>query len=464
MEKLFRLSQYKTNVRTEILAGLTTFFTMAYIIFVNPNILGASGMNPQGVFVATILAAALGTLLMAFLANLPYAQASGMGLNAFFAYTVCGTMGFVWQEALAMVFLCGLVGIIITATKVRRSLIAAIPVNLQHAMGGGVGVFIAYIGLKNGGLINFADTMPGLTPGAQVVPKLVEFNSWGPILTVIGIAVTVVLLVRKVKAALFIGILVTTALAFITGYSSIPEGFKAVDVSAMGGIKEVAFAFFGDKGLASLFADSSRILTALVAMFAFLMSDIFDTIGTFIGTGRSTGIFDQKEEKILQSGKGGFTTRLEKGLFADATASMAGSLFGTSNVTTYVESASGISVGGRTGLTALTTAVLFLLCLPFAALVTIVPGVATAPALIVVGILMMENFAKIKWSNMEEAVPAFFSAIVMALVYDISYGIAAGFIFYCLIKICTGKVKEIHPLLGGATVLFLFNFVLQAVT
>lgn len=463
METLFKLKQYGTNVRTEIVAGVTTFLTMAYIIFVNPSILGTTGMNPDGVFVATILAAAVGTLMMAFVANLPYAQAPGMGLNAFFAFTVCGIMGFTWQEALAMVFICGIIGMIVTVTKARHALMRAIPASLQHAIGGAIGLFIAYIGLKNAGIIQFVSTSEGLTPGAAAVPGLVNFTETGVLIALAGLVITVVLMLLKLKGALLWGILITTVISLVTGFVEWP-GFKALfDLSRLGGIGDVAGAAFTSQGFGSLFADSSRVFLAIVAIFAFAMTDIFDTIGTFIGTGRRSGIFDEAEEKTMSSGKAGFSSRMERGLFSDLTATTTGAVLGTSNVTTYVESAAGIGVGGRTGLTALTTAVCLLLCLPLAAVAGLVPSQATAPALMLVGVLMMGNFSKIKWDDFEEALPAFFTVLIMAFGYSISYGIAAGFLFYCIVKLVTGKVKELHPILIGATLLFLLNFVMQAV-
>ncbi len=462
MEKLFRLKKYGSNVRTELLAGITTFFTMAYIIFVNPNILSSTGMNWNGVFVATCLAAAVGTLIMSFLANLPYAQAPGMGLNAFFAYAVCASMGFAWQEALAMVFICGLISVTLTVTKVRKSLLLSIPRSIQNAIGGAIGLFIAYIGLKNAGILEFAGTAEGLTTGAAAVPRLVNFTDRGVQLALIGLLIMVVLMLLKIKGALFIGIIATTVIGIPMGIVDL-SNIKWFDMSAVADVKEVAFAFFGNTGFSSMFGDPTRIFLAITAIIAFSLTDIFDTIGTFIGTGRQSGIFTDEDEKHLREG-GQLSTRLERGLLADMIATVCGSLFGTSNVTTYVESATGISAGGRTGLTSLTTGILLLLCIPFASVVGIVPAQATAPVLILVGVLMMASFMHIRWDSFEEALPVFFTVVIMAFGYSISYGIAAGFIFYCIAKICTGKIKEIHPLLGGAALFFILNFVLQAVT
>ena len=460
MNEFFGLSEKGTNVRTELMAGLTTFFTMAYIMFVNPSILSLSGMNWGGVFVATILATAIGTLIMGLVANVPYAVAPCMGLNAFFTFSVCFGLGFKWQEALTMVFICGIINILITVTKVRKAIIRSIPRSLQLAIGGGIGLFIAYIGVKNGGLINFTATSDGFTPGAVAVPGIAHFSASGPLLTVIGLVIMVSLLVLKVKGALLIGIISTTLIGIPMGVTKLPE--KLFDTGALAGFGEVSFAFFGDVGFATLFNHGAEMIPiVLITIFAFSLSDTFDTIGTFIGTGRKTGIFDAADEKALENSRG-FKSRMDKALFADATATSIGALLGTSNTTTYIESASGIGVGGRTGLTSVFVALLFLLCLPFAALFGMVPAEATAPALIIVGVLMAESFADIRWKELDESVPAFFTVIIMTFAYNISYGIAAGFIFYCIVKICKKEFREVHPIIVGATLLFLLNFILLA--
>lgn len=459
MEKFFKLSKYGTNVKTEVMAGLTTFFTMAYIIFVNPLILSSTGMSRNGVTVATIIATMVGTLILGLVANVPYAAAPGMGLNAFFAYTVCGSLGFAWQEALAMVFICGLINVVITVTKLRKYIIQSIPRSLQLAIGGGIGLFIAYIGMKNAGFLTFSDTAEGVTPGAQIVPVISNFSDKGVLLALFGLILITVLMILKVKGAMLIGIVVSTILALIMGITSMPE--KAIDMSAVGDVKEVAFSFFGSPGFGSLFSEPSRILPALMAIFAFSISDTFDTIGTFIGTGNKTGIFDNEDEQALANSKG-FSSRMDKALFADSTATSIGALFGTSNTTTYVESAAGIGVGGRTGLTSLVVSLLFLLCLPFTSIIGMVPSQATAPVLIIVGVLMVESFTGIKWTELEESIPAFMTIIFMTLGYSISNGIAAGFLFYCIVKLCKGKAKELHPILIGSTALFILYFIVQA--
>jgi len=487
MDKFFKLKESGTNVRTELIAGITTFFTMAYIIFVNPDILSAAMQTADGVplwygvFIATIIATVVGTLVMALVANVPYAVAPGMGLNAFFTYTVCFGLGFAWQEAMAMVFICGLINILITVTKVRKHIIKSIPLSLQNAIGGAIGVFIAYIGVKNAGWLNFTSEpfswfaiqsdwssgpLESITPAthtvvtdASIIPALANFDNLGAIIAVIGLVIIVVLMILKVKAAMLLGIIGATLIAVLTGYAELPS--KIFDFSGMSQVNDVAFSFFGNPGLGSMFSDPAKILPAILVIFAFSLTDTFDTVGTFIGTGRKTGIFDEADMKALDSSSG-FKSKMDKALFADSTATSIGALVGTSNATTYIESAAGINVGGKTGLTSVFTALLFVLCLPFMALFGIVPAAATAPALIVVGVLMAESFTGIKWSDFEDALPAFLTVIIMAFSYNISYGIAAGFLFYIIAKIMRGKAKEVHPIIYIATFLFIVNFVVLA--
>ncbi len=470
MDKFFKLEQNGTTVATEIIAGLTTFFTMSYIIFVNPAILSQTGIPWGAVFLATIIASAVGTLVMGLFANVPYALAPGMGLNAFFTYTVCFGLGFTWQQALTMVFICGLINIALTVTKIRKVIITAIPRGLQSAIGGGIGIFIAYIGIKSAGLLSFTSD-PGtytlldsgtVIADSSIVPALVALNNPTVLLSLIGLALTVILLVLRVKGAILLGIIGTTLIG-------IPMGI--VDVSTIGVSSGVAQSFselgtvfgaiFSSEGFPSLFADPSKILLVLITIFAFSMTDIFDTIGTFIGTGRKTGIFSEEDEKAMLSSSG-FKSKMDKALFADSIATSIGALFGTSNTTTYVESAAGIGAGGRTGLTSVVTALLFILAIFLAPVAGIVPAAATAPALIVVGIMMMSAFVDIKWDNIEDAIPSFFAGIFMALCYSISYGIAGGFVFYCLVKLCKGQLRQVHPVVTVSTVFFILNFIVLA--
>ncbi len=452
MEKFFKLKENNTKVSTEIIAGFTTFFAMSYIIIVNPQILSESGMPIGAVFLATIIASAIGTLFMGLFANVPYALAPGMGLNAFFTYTVVLRLGFSWQEALAMVFICGIINVLITVTKLRKLIVTAIPLSLQNAIGGGIGVFIAYIGLLNVGLINFDSG----------VPSIALFNSPVILLTVIGLLITLVLLVLNVKGAILIGIVATTIIGIpmgVTDLSSLSSGSGIGDAFSELGV--TFGAALGAQGLGSLFSDATKIPLVIMTIFAFSLADTFDTIGTFIGTGRKSGIFDADDEKALQESTG-FKSKMDKALFADAVGTSAGALFGTSNTTTFVESAAGISTGGRTGLTSVVVTILFLLSAFLSPLVAIVPSAATAPALIAVGIMMLSSFKEIKWDELEDAIPAFFAAIFMGFSYSISDGIATGFIAYCVIKAAKGKGKEVNPILWVSSALFILNFIITA--
>ncbi len=449
MERFFKLKQNNTTVRTEVIAGFTTFFAMAYIITVNPGMLSQTGMPWGAVFLATILASIVGTLIMGLVANVPYAQAPGMGLNAFFVFTVCFGLKFSWEEALAMVFICGLFNIFITVTKLRKLIIKSIPESLQHAIGGGIGIFVAYIAIVNSGLVTFTDNVPGIA----------TFNNPAVILTVVGLVLTVILILLNVKGAIFIGIVVTTLLGIPFGVTKTADTISFSE--AFSQLPETFGAAFGKNGIQHLFSDASRIPLVLMTIFAFSLSDTFDTIGTFIGTGRKTGIFSKEDEEALESGAG-FKSKMDKALFADATATSIGAIFGTSNTTTYVESAAGINAGGRTGLTSVVVAILFAVSAFFAPYISAIPFAATAPALIMVGVMMLSAFKQVDWNNLEEAIPAFFAGVFMALCYSISYGIAAGFIFYIIVKCVKGKVKEVTPVLWVATALFIANFVILA--
>ena len=455
---------------TLLVAGLTTFFAMSYIIFVNPNMLSQTGMPFGAVFLATIFASVVGTLVMGLFANVPYAQAPGMGLNAFFTFTVVFALGFTWQEALAMVFLCGVVNILITVTKIRKSIIKAIPVSLQNAIGGGIGIFVAYIGLKNAGILQFTAD-PGtytlaesgtVVASSAATPAIVTLNTPSVLLFLIGLVLTVILLVLNVKGAILIGIVATTILG-------IPMG--VVDLSGISFTQGISDSFtqlgttFGaafTQGFPALFSDAARLPLVLMTIFAFSLSDTFDTIGTFIGTGRRSGIFSEEDEATMASSSG-FKSKMDKALFADSIATSVGAIFGTSNTTTFVESASGIGAGGRTGLTSCVTALCFLIAIVLSPVAGAIPSAATAPALIVVGCMMLSAFKEIKWEDFSEAVPAFFAGIFMALCYSISYGIASGFIFYCIIKVVKKEARSIHPILWVATALFVLNFIILAI-
>ncbi|MDR2817989.1 MAG: NCS2 family permease [Endomicrobium sp.] len=470
MKDFFKLKENNTTVYTEIIAGITTFFTMAYIIFVNPAILSLNpGMPWFGIFAATILASAFGTIFMALFANVPFALAPGMGANAFFTFVICKQMGFSWQEALFIVTICGFFIILITVTELRKMIVKAIPDFLKDSISGGIGLFIAYIGFKNASFLKFLSDSGNyslldngsIIANSAVVPSLASFNNPHALLGLIGLIIMSLLVIKKVRGSIFIGIVATILIGIPMEIVDI-SNVKLFDFYSLSALKDVAFAAFSQEGIGNLFSDWNKIILTITAILALLLSVTFDAIGTFIGAGRVSGIFDTEEEKSLANKKG-INSKFEKALFSDGIAAAFSGLFGTSSVTTYVESAAGISVGGRTGLTSLVVAILFLLCLPFASLFSIVPSEATAPALIIVGVLMMSSVMNINWSNLEQAIPAFLTISIMAFAFNISYGIAAGFIFHCIIKLFQGKIKEVHPILSGTAILFLINFVIIAI-
>ena len=450
MEHFFKLKENGTTVSTEITAGLTTFFTMAYIIIVNPTLLSQAGMEWGAVFLATIIASIIGTLIMGLVANVPYAQAPGMGMNAFFVYTVCFNLGFTWQQALSMVFICGLINLLITVTKLRKSIIGAIPPSLQNAIGGGIGVFVAYLGLLNVGMITFESGVPAIATLNEPVLWLFLF----------GLVLTIVLLVCNVKGAILICIVISAIVGIPMGVTTTSDTVSFSEACAA--LPTTFLAIFTPEGLPSLFADAARLPLAIITIFAFSISDTFDTIGTFIGTGRRAGIFSEEDEKAMEN-QPGFKSKMGRALFADATATSIGALFGTSNTTTFVESASGIGAGGRTGLTSVVVAICFAVSAFLASFVSAIPMAATAPALVVVGVMMLSAFKEINWEDFSEAVPAFFAGLFMALCYSISYGIAFGFISYCVVRICRREAGKVHPIIWAASILFILNFVLLAV-
>jgi len=452
------------------------FAAMAYIIPVNASILSQTGIPSGAVVLATCIAAAAGTALMSLWANLPYGMAPGMGLNAFFTFTVVFALGFTWQQALAMVFLSGAVDLLVTATGVRKHIIASIPKALRTAMGVGIGLFIAYIGIKDAGLLSFTSD-PGayavigsgdpasstIVANSGAVPAIVPINDKVLILAVLAILLTAILYVCKVKGAILISIVVATIAGACFGlvhmdwasyFSNLGDSF-----SKLGSV-------FGQSvtSIPSLFSDPSKIVLVIATIFAFSMTGLFDELGTSLGLGRSSGLFTEQEiDDVAKTNS--FKTRFAKSLVPPSIATMFGSLFGTSNTTTYVESSTGIGAGGRTGATALTTAALFLASILLAPLAMSVPSWATAPALIVVGVLMMSRIGDIKWddqSALDDTIPAFLTIIVMPFAYSITTGIAVGTIVYCLIKLFRGKYRQVHPVLAVVALLFVAYFVNSA--
>ncbi len=453
LEKFFKLKENKTDVKTEVLAGLTTFMTMAYILAVNPNILSASGMNSSAVLAATALASFLGCIMMALFANYPFALAPGMGLNAYFAFSVCIGMNVDWRIALAAVFVEGLIFIVLSITNVREAIFNAIPLTLKYAVSAGIGLFIAFIGLQGSNLV-VANSSTLVT--YQHFKENLNSVGIGAILALIGIIITAVLLIKKVKGAILFGIIATYVLGLlceVTGlYVPNPElGMYSLypDFSnwfVIGALPETFGQLFK--------ADFSliRVVDFIVVVFAFLFVDIFDTLGTLMGVASKADMLD-KEGKL---------PRIRGALLADAVATSAGAVLGTSTTTTFVESASGVSEGGRTGLTATVTGILFLISGIFLApLFMAIPSFATAPALIVVGCMMISSVLKINFSDYSEGIPAFLAIAAMPLMYSISEGIAIGFVSYVLINLITGKAKEkkINPLMYVLAILFVCKYI-----
>jgi len=452
LEKKFKLKENKTTITTELIAGITTFMAMSYIIFVNPAILSMTGMDYNAVYAATIIASLIGTLITGLVANVPYVQSAGLGLNALFTYTLCGTFGFTWQQSLALVFICGIINVFITVTNVRKKIIKAIPEFLQEAITVGIGLFITYIGLKSSGLIEFSVSLVtnGIASSSDVVPQIATFNNPETILAIIGLLLTGILVSKKIKNSYLISIILTTVIGLFIGVTNLP------DFSNYTFLPSIEPTFF-KLDIIGLFTAKAGLIVVIMTIFTLVISDLFDTIGTFIGTGKKAGIF-----KIDKNGN--MPKNLEKALVCDSFATIVGSLLGTSNLTTYVESSVGIEAGGRTGLTAITVAICFGLSLFFAPIVACVPMSAIAPILIFVGLSMIENIIKIDWKDKIIAIPAFFIIIMMPLSYSITTGIQVGFIMYILVNLVNKKGKEVSPIIYLFTILFIIDFVYKAVS
>ena len=451
LEKVFKLSENKTNVKAEIVAGITTFMTMAYILAVNPSILGDAGMDPTAVLVATALASFIGTAAMAFMANLPFALSAGMGLNAYLAYTVVIGMGYSWQVALLAVFVEGLIFIVLSLTNIREAIFNAIPLNLKRGVSVGIGLFIAFIGLQNAGLCV-------LDPSTKVklVDFTVNFNSAGisALLCIVGLFLTAVLYIKNVKGSILIGIVATWIIGMLCQLTGIyvpnPElGFYSLYPT----LAITDFSKVGETAGQCFNVDFSVVkpLEFAVVVFAFLFVDIFDTLGTLIGVSTKANMLDED----------GRLPKIKPALLADAIGTTVGAVLGTSTITTFVESASGVSAGGRTGLTALVTGLLFLVAMFFAPIFTAIPSFATAPALIMVGFLMFSGISELKFEDdkMTETIPAYLAIIAMPLFYSISEGIALGVISYVILNLVTGKAKKITPLMYILAVLFVLKYI-----
>ena len=452
LEKLFKLKEHKTDVKTEVLAGVTTFMTMAYILAVNPSILGDAGMNTNAVLLATAIASFIGCICMAFMANYPFALAPGMGLNAYFAYTVCIGMGVSWQTALLAVFVEGIVFIVLSLTNVREAIFNAIPLTLKTAVSAGIGLFIAFIGLQNAKIVVNSDATLVTYQAFRA-----NFSTEGitALLAIIGVLITAYLVIKKVKGDIFIGIIVTWVLGMLCQaigiYVPNPEaGWNSLFPNFSAGWD---FASLGETFGAVFKADFSEIGIAnfIVVVFAFLFVDIFDTLGTLIGVASKADMLD----------KDGKLPKIKGALMADAVATTSGAVLGTSTVTTFVESASGVAAGGRTGLTAIVTGLLFLLSIVFSPLFLSIPSFATAPALIIVGFYMMCNVVKINFNDYIEAIPAYLTILFMPIMYSISEGIVIGVISYTVLVLVTGKAKEkkLSPLMYVLSILFICKYI-----
>ncbi len=444
LEKMFKLKENGTDVKTEVIGGLTTFMAMAYILAVNPAILSASGMDPQAILIATALAAFVGTLCMALIANYPFALAPGLGLNAYFAYTVCGSMGYSWQLALLAVFVEGLIFLVLSLTNVREAIFDAIPLQLKKGVSVGIGLFVAFIGLQNGSIVvNSDSTLVTLVNFGE------NFKEVGicALLALIGLIVISVLYVKNVKGSILIGIIVTWILGIIAQLTGLYEGASVLPVWSdfnIGAIGETFGRCFTKDAVANF-----RILDFIVIMFSFLFVDIFDTLGTLIGCADKAKMLDEE----------GKLPRIKQALLADAIATSVGAVLGTSTTTTFVESSSGVSEGARTGLASVVTGLLFLVAIVLSPVFIAIPGFATSPALIFVGFLMITAVKDIRFDNAIEAIPAYLALLAMPILYSISDGIAVGVISYVLLHVFTGKAKDVKPLMYILAVLFILKYI-----
>lgn len=451
LEKIFKLKENGTKVSTEFIAGLTTFMAISYIIFINPTILSQTGMDYNSVYTATILASIFGTLFVGLFANVPYVLSAGLGINSLFTYTICMSLGFTWQQGLAMVFICGIISGIITLSSLRKKLISAIPTFFQDAITVGIGLFIAYTGFRNAGFIQFtvSEVTNGVAPGSSTIPSLVNFGTPQVLLAIIGLIITSILLLKKVKGAYLIGIILTTLIGIPLGVTAMPD-FS--NYTILPSIEPTLFKL----DFAGLFTAKAGIAVVLMTIFTLCISDLFDSVGTFIGTGKKSGIFE-----IDENGK--MSKKLERALFADSFSTSIGALLGTSNVTSYVESSAGIQAGGRTGLTSVFAALCFALSLLVYPLVKCVPMAAIAPILILVGVSMIESVGNIDWKDFAIALPAFFTIVLMPFTYSITTGIQIGFIFYIIANVVTGKAKKVSPIIYIFSLLFIIDFIYKAI-
>ena len=440
----FHLAEKKTTVQRELLGGLTTFFAMAYIILVQPTYLSAVGMPKGGIMIATCIAAALGTLLTAFLANIPFAQAPGMGLNAFFAYTLCIGMGYTWNQALAVVLIAGFCFLVFSLTPLRKHVIAAIPTPIKAAITAGIGLFIAFVGLLNADIVVLIGDAEASGNGYAALGDIFSPMTG---LAVLGLLITAILLVLRFRAAITLGIVLTTLIGIIPvfGQTVAPADWSLLDSFSEFG--QIAFAI----DIGGAFTASAGLLGLLTAVLSCVIVDMFDTVGTLVGTAGSCGMLD--EEGNLPDG--------DRALVADALATCVGACMGASTVTTFVESSAGVKAGARTGLASVMTGGLFALCIFLAPIATIIPAAATAPAMIIVGVMMMQSVAKINWGDLEEAIPCFLTVAMMPFAYSITDGIAFGLVTWCILKLVKGKAKDVNPYTWGIGALFLVMYLFE---
>lgn len=448
LEKMFQLKENNTSFKTEVIAGLTTFMAMAYILAVNPQILSVTGMNPDAILLATALASFIGCMAMALMANYPFALAPGMGLNAYMAFTVCGNMGYPWEVALLAVFVEGLIFIVLSLTNVREAIFNAIPMALKKGVSAGIGLFIAFIGLQGANLVVNDDST--LLTYVRFTDNFHTIGI-GALLALIGLFITVVLHIKKVKGSILIGILATWILGMICQAIGLYVPDNVAFFSLYPDFRMIDFTTLDDTFGKCFTADFSGvdILNFIAVLFAFLFVDIFDTLGTLIGVSTKADMLDSE----------GRLPRIRPALLADAIATSAGAILGTSTTTTYVESSAGVAAGGRTGLSTVVTGLLFLLAIFFAPIFTAIPGFATAPALIFVGFLMVSSIISIDFDDLTEAVPAYLAMLAMPLMYSISEGIAIGVISYVIINVCCGKAKKVKPLMYILAVLFVLKYI-----
>ena len=445
IEKLFKLKANKTTVSKELIAGLTTFMAMSYIIFVNPQVLSQTGMSYEAVYGATIITTIIATLLLALYANVPYASSAGIGLGSLFTYTICAGLGYTWQQALAIVCICGILNLLITITSLRKKILKAIPEFMQEAITVGIGLFITYVGLMNAHIIEFSASDVEAGVASNVIPRIADITHPEVLTALLGLVITSIMLVKKRKGAYLKGIIITTLIGIPLGVTHAPN-FANYNV-----LPDISTTLF-KIDFSGLFTAKAGLVITLMTIFSVTMSDLFDTLGIFIGTGKKAGIF-----KMTKNGN--MPKKLERAMIADSTGSIIGSFIGTSSVTTYLESSAGIEAGGRTGLTSIFVCLFFLLSLFFYPIIECVPMAAVAPVLILIGISMIENIGSIDWKDINISIPAFFCIIMMPLAYSITTGIEFGFIFYSLINIYTNNIKKVSPIIYFFSLLFILKYI-----